>query len=228
MTTLKYLPNFVKNRFEKASWSTNQLVCGIDEVGRGCLAGPLVVAAVILPVNRSYKLLKDSKILSAKELQLASSWIIKNCHFSIVPVHHRLIDSRNVYQATLFAMARAVMQVCTLSAQKPAQIVVDAMPLKLTATPYHDIPIAHFIKGESKSSSIAAASIIAKVYRDNLITEYDKLIPGYYLEEHKGYGTEQHRNALNTLGKSFIHRTTFIKKVTCGNSYDTQHQQTIC
>lgn len=228
MTTLKYLPNFTKNRFEKDSWSLNKVVCGLDEVGRGCLAGPLVVAAVILPVNRSHKLLKDSKTLSQEELQLASRWILKNCHYSIVPLHHRLIDTHNIYQATLIAMKRAIMQVCSLSPELPSQIVVDAMPLNLVATPYEAIPVAHFIKGESKSSSIAAASIIAKVYRDNLIAEYGKLIPGYYLEEHKGYSTEKHKDALAALGKSFIHRNSFLKKVTCGTIQDSQHQQTIC
>lgn len=228
MTTLKYLPNFTKNRFEKASWSLNQLVCGLDEVGRGCLAGPLVVAAVILPVNRTHKLLKDSKTLSQEELQLASRWILKNCYYSIVPLHHRLIDTHNIYQATLIAMKRAIMQICTLAPELPSQIVVDAMPLTLGATPYETIPVAHFIKGESKSTSIAAASIIAKVYRDNLITEYGKLIPGYYLEEHKGYSTQKHKDALTTLGKSFIHRNSFLKKVACGTLTDNQHQQTIC
>ena len=183
---------------------------------------------MILPVNRSHKLLKDSKTLSQEELQLASRWILKNCHYSIVPLHHRLIDTHNIYQATLIAMKRAIMQVCSLSPELPSQIVVDAMPLNLVATPYEAIPVAHFIKGESKSSSIAAASIIAKVYRDNLIAEYGKLIPGYYLEEHKGYSTEKHKDALAALGKSFIHRNSFLKKVTCGTIQDSQHQQTIC
>lgn len=123
-------------------------------------------------------------------------------------------------------MKRAVMQVCTLSIQRPSHILVDAMPLKLDGTQHADIPVAHFIKGESKSTSIAAASIVAKVYRDKLITEYGKLIPGYYLDEHKGYSTQKHKQAIWDLGKSFIHRNTFLSKVLCGKNNDTQ--QTIC
>lgn len=222
MTTVKYLPTFAKNSFEKSSWSTDKVVCGVDEVGRGCLAGPLVVAAVILPVNRTHRLLKDSKVLSKEELVVASNWIKKHCTYSIVPLNHRLIDTHNIYQATLIAMKRSVMQVCTVSSTRPSHILVDAMPLKLDGTGLADIPVAHFIKGESKSCSVAAASIIAKVYRDTLISQYGLLIPGYALDEHKGYSTQKHMDALKELGKSFIHRTTFLSKVTCGNSHTQQ------
>ncbi len=228
MTTVKYLPNFLKNSFEKASWSQNQLVCGLDEVGRGCLAGPLVVGCVILPPNPSYRLLKDSKELTEKELQLADRWIKKNCIYSVVPLHHRLIDTHNIYRTTLIAMKRAVLQVCALSKARPSHILVDAMPLKLTTTGYGDIPVAYFAKGESKSISIAAASIVAKVYRDTLITHYNTLIPGYGLDDHKGYSTKKHKQAIWTLGKSFIHRTTYLSRTPCGKDADTSKQQTIC
>ncbi len=228
MPTTKYLPNFPKNRFEKACWSQNQVVCGLDEVGRGCLAGPLVVAAVIIPVNKSHTLLKDSKELSQEELQTARRWISKNCIYSVVPVHHRFIDAHNIYQATLTAMKRAVMQICSIAPQAPSQIVVDAMPLMLAGTPYESLPVAHFIKGETKSISIAAASIVAKVYRDELISRYGMYIPGYQLEEHKGYSTAKHIEALDALGKSFIHRTTYLKRVPHNEYRDTENQQTIC
>lgn len=228
MVTQKHLPTFNKDSFEKAAWSKNRVICGVDEVGRGCLAGPLVVAAVILPVNPSYRLLKDSKILSGKELQQASRWITQKCHYSIVPLHHRAIDTYNIYWATIKAMKRAVMQLCATAPILPAQVLVDAMPLRLDDTGYADIPVAHFIKGESKSRSIAAASIIAKVYRDNLIARYGQYIPGYYLNEHKGYSTPKHKQAIITLGRSFIHRNTFLSKVVPKHEADQKKQQSIC
>lgn len=228
MATQKYLPNFAKDSFETSAWSQNRVICGVDEVGRGCLAGPLVVAAAILPANPSYRLLKNSKGLSAKELQLAYHWIKKNCIYSVVPLHHRAIDAHNIYHATLIAMKRAIMQICAVCPQLPAHIVVDAMPLKLDGTSYQDIPVAHFINGERKSRSIAAASIVAKVYRDRLITRYSHHIPGYHLEQHKGYCTLQHKTALWQLGKSFIHRTTFLSKVPCGNKAKDKGQQSLC
>jgi ribonuclease HII len=205
MITIRRNPNFKKLMFEKEAWGKNQLVCGIDEVGRSCLAGPVVAAAVILKPNTSYKYLKDSKILSPEERLKAYKWINKNCDYAVGIMHHRIIDSINIYQATVCAMKRAVYQLIASSRKDLAAILVDFVPLKLDI----DIPVIHFSKGESKSSSIAAASIVAKVTRDRLMSRMDSFIPGYSFKSNKGYGTCVHRKAINCDGISFCHRLSF-------------------
>lgn len=206
--------NFSKNYFEKAAWNENQVVCGIDEVGRGCLAGPLVTAAVILPQNCSYRLLKDSKVLSPEERLRAYNWIISHCKYGFGIVHHRIIDTHNVWHATLIAMKKALVTLLAQETSSPASILVDAMPLQLLDTHYKNTPVYYFPFGEKKSSSIAAASILAKVKRDALMAHLDALVPGYNLHQHKGYATQEHKRLLLTHKQSILHRKSFEPKFT--------------
>ena len=206
-------PFIKKNNYEEIAWAQNQVICGIDEVGRGCLAGPLVTAAVILPPNTTYRLLKDSKEMTHEERIKAAQWITKNCLYSYGIVHHRLIDTHNIWHATLIGMRRAMMNLLATYPHKPHAIVVDAMPLKLTGSCYADIPVHHFPFGEKKSSSIAAASIIAKVKRDEMMQITDRIFPNYAWHTNKGYGTAEHKNALDMHGATVIHRKTFLKNI---------------
>ncbi len=211
MATIRYQERFNKNYFEHSAWAENALVCGIDEVGRGCLAGPVVVAAVILHHKKNHRLIKDSKIMTVEEREKAFSWIINNSWYGIASVHHRAIDQHNIYHATLKAMKRAFLQLMAQGCPPPSKIIVDAMPLQLHATAYHDIDVLHFPFGERKSSSIAAASIIAKVTRDRLMPHFETALPGYFLGAHKGYATPQHRTRVQELGHSIIHRMNFLQ-----------------
>jgi len=207
---LRIKPLFKKNFYEDAAWQNNRTVCGIDEVGRGCLAGPLVTAAVILPPFKKHRLLLDSKILTVKEREQACRWIIKHCSYGIGIVSPQIIDIHNIWQATLLAMKKAVIHAIVRADDIPSALLVDAMPLSVHDTGYASIPVYHFIKGESKSSSIAAASIIAKVTRDRLMSDFESLFPGYGFSEHKGYATQKHKKAVVALGNTIIHRVSFL------------------
>jgi len=138
-----------------------------------------------------------------------------------------MIDSHNVGQANLLAMKRALMHAMIQCPSTPACILVDAMPLSLSDTSYAHIPVHYFPKGEHISSSIAAASILAKVTRDHIMQRLHHVIPGYCLDEHKGYGTKDHTHAITTRGASIIHRITFLKNIA---RKDTQYekQQSLC
>lgn len=223
--------NFPKNTHEFSAWQAQETVCGVDEVGRGCLAGPLVTAAVILHPHKTHRLLKDSKILTEAERLKAAAWIVKNAWYSYGIVHHRAIDQYNIWHATLMAMKKSVVNLLTICPQRPQAILVDAMPLNLANTNFDTIPVHYFCKGESLSSSIAAASILAKVKRDHMMTALSPSIPDYLLEKHKGYATASHQNAIRSLDRSIIHRQSFMKSLTDSNHIpDTAHenQQTIC
>lgn len=177
------------------------LVAGVDEAGRGPLAGPVVVAAVILPPGLHLPKLNDSKKLSPA---LRSSLYEAICekavalHCSIVDA--ATIDRVNIYQATINGMYEAVLALDP----NPQKVLIDAVPLK--KLPMSSLPI---VQGDAKSASIAAASIIAKVTRDRLMTQYDAQYPGYGFAQHKGYGTPQHLEALQKYGPCPIHRRSF-------------------
>jgi ribonuclease HII len=207
---------YTKNYFEKTAWQNGMYVCGIDEVGRGCLAGPLVVAACIIPQNAKY-VLKDSKILTEAEREKNYKWIAKNCWYSTSTISPALIDKINIYNATLLGMKRAFVQLIEIIPfryELLKYLVIDAMPLAIDASHKNEVLETHYFPhGESISSSIAAASIVAKVTRDRLMTNMDKVIPGFGLEHHKGYGTECHTNSLKINGPSIIHRKSFITKI---------------
>jgi ribonuclease HII len=214
MVTKAFKGRFHKNFFEQSAWKDGNLICGIDEVGRGCLAGPVVVAAVALFPNKLSRHLRDSKIMTLEEREKAYRWIIKNSWNSIALIHHRAIDTNNIYCATLIAMKRAYMQLMTQVPKPPSSIIVDAMPLKLENSSHHETDVYYFPFGESKSSSIAAASIIAKVTRDRLmVNHFEKIVPGYELINHKGYSTPPHKRHIRSIGHSIIHRMNFLSRV---------------
>lgn len=219
-----------KNQYEQDAWKQSKYVCGIDEVGRGCLSGPLVVSAAILPINAHHPRLKDSKKLSAQDRETVYTWLIQQSTHSTVIVSPRMIDHYNIYQATLFAMKKAFLQITThfpCSNEELSYLLVDAMPLANTFI--HQCPnlgLHSFNYGETYSTSIAAASIIAKVTRDRLMTRLSPSFPRFGLEQHKGYGTRKHLAQLSQAGYTIIHRTTFTNNLKKERS-DNAHQQTL-
>ena len=178
-----------------------ELVCGVDEAGRGPLAGPVAVAAVILPPNCAITGINDSKKLSPLQRDRLYEEVRKQAvAISLVWVEPEEIDQYNIYQATVRGMERAVRQL----QPAPQAVLADAIDLKRL-----EIPCQALIHGDALSASIAAASIVAKVERDRLMAKLDEQYPGYSLREHKGYGTAEHMAALQKLGPSPIHRKTF-------------------
>jgi ribonuclease HII len=213
------------NFFEKKAWANNTYVCGIDEVGRGCLAGPLVVGAVILPIGTKYRF-KDSKLLTANEREKNFTWITKHAYYSTAIVSNILIDKINIYQATVYAMKRAYLQLIEtipFEYQLLKYLVTDAIPLIFDSIHLHNnLEINHFPFGESISTTIAAASIVAKVTRDQLMNTMAEIFPAFSFHKHKGYGTKQHLEELTNTGQSLIHRISFLKSLKSGNEDENQ------
>ncbi len=177
-------------------------VCGIDEVGRGPLAGPVVACAVILPKDCKILYLNDSKQLTAKKREELFDIIMEEAvGVGIGCVSHERIDEINILQATYEAMREAISKLPV----KPDILLNDAVTI-----PQVDITQVPIIKGDAKSVSIAAASIVAKVTRDRMMEEYDKLYPQYQFASNKGYGAAVHIAAIKEIGPSPIHRRTFI------------------
>lgn len=178
----------------------HRFIVGIDEVGRGPLAGPVVAAAVILPENFQLIGVNDSKKLSAKKREDLYDEIQNQAiSIGIGMVDHTIIDEINIYQASKLAMEIALADLCFV----PDYLLIDAMKLDVT------IPQENIIKGDARSISIAAASIIAKVIRDRLMEDYAKIYPGYGFENNAGYGTKEHLLGLEQKGICTIHRKTF-------------------
>jgi ribonuclease HII len=176
-------------------------VAGIDEVGRGCLAGPVVAAAVILDPARRPRGLRDSKQLTAAERErLASAITTTAVAIALGVVDSIEIDRTDILRATLEAMRQAVEGLRV----RPDYLLVDAVRI-----PAISIPQEGLIRGDSRSASIAAASIVAKVYRDALMRSLHPLFPAYRFDANKGYGTPDHLSALRRLGATPLHRTTF-------------------
>lgn len=215
-----------KNSFERHYWTQNQDVCGIDEAGRGPLAGPVVAAAVIVPQGCTYRLLKDSKVLTEDERNRAYQWIISHCAYGFGIENNTAIDTHNIYQATLRAMRRAFCQLATTASQPVHAILVDAMPLTLQTELFATLPVHAFIEAESRSISVAAASIIAKVTRDRLMRTLAHTMPGYTFDVHKGYATSEHQLALREQGKSIVHRTSFVARFEKTGAFDEFDYQT--
>lgn len=187
-----------------------QYICGIDEVGRGPLAGPVVAAAVILPKDETILYLNDSKKLSEKKREALYEEIMDKAYATgIGMVGPERIDEINILQATYEAMRQAIGNLKV----RPDLLLNDAVTI-----PEVDIPQVPIIKGDAKSVSIAAASIIAKVTRDRMMVEYDKTMPGYDFASNKGYGTKAHMEALRKLGPTPIHRRSFIKNIIHGEA----------
>ena len=183
-------------------------VGGCDEAGRGPIAGPVVVAACRMPTDFIIEGINDSKKLSPIKREELYEKIIKCADYSVAVIDEKTIDEINILQATKKGMAE-----CICALKDVDLVLVDAVKLDL---PVKTEPI---IKGDAKSYNIAAASIIAKVYRDRLMAEMDKRYPEYGFNKHKGYGTKFHIDALKKYGPCPIHRTTFIKNFV-GDSYE--------
>ena len=189
--------------FEK-DYSNYQAICGIDEVGRGPFAGPVVAGAVILPKDHPILYLNDSKKLSEKKREELYEVILKEAVATgIGMASPARIDEINILQATYEAMRMAISNL----AVQPDLLLNDAVTI-----PEIEIMQIPIIKGDAKSVSIAAASILAKVTRDRLMVEYEKVFPGYDFASNKGYGTKAHIEGLKKFGPTPIHRMSFIHK----------------
>lgn len=186
-----------EHKYEDLGW-----ICGIDEVGRGPLAGPVVAGAVILPRDSKILYLNDSKQLTGKKRDELYDVIMREAvAVGIGYASPARIDEINILQATYEAMREAISKLSV----KPDVLLNDAVKI-----PQVDIRQVPIIKGDAKSVSIAAASIVAKVTRDRLMEEYDKVLPGYGFASNKGYGSAEHIAALKEIGPSPIHRQSFI------------------
>ena len=178
-----------------------RVVAGVDEVGRGSLIGPVYAAAVILNKSINKKLLKDSKKISKSKREILSKYIKKNSIWSIGKASVNEIEKLNILQASLLAMKRAIQKL----EKKPSLILIDGNRLP----DMKNYKLKSIIKGDQKIPSISAASIIAKVTRDKMITNLGKKFKGYYLDKNSGYGTKQHLKAIKKLGITSEHRKTF-------------------
>ncbi len=188
------------SHFEKGT----KLICGVDEAGRGPLAGPVCAAAVILPPHIDIPGLNDSKKLTDKKRRELYPVIMEQAvAYGIGFASHEEIDEINILQATYLAMERAISQLSV----KPELALIDGNRAK-----DFGLPVQTVIKGDSLSASIAAASILAKVTRDDLMLEAAKEYPQYAFDVHKGYGTKAHYEALTAHGPSPIHRMSFLRK----------------
>ena len=189
----------LENQFEQEAWSLDQLAVGIDEAGRGPIAGPLVVAGVVFPKGYQNLEIYDSKKLSEKKREALYDVILEDAlAFEIKIVSEREVDELNIYRATQKAMNE-------IAENLPAEIVMtDAMPL-----PHSNKCVHAIIKGDQKSTSIAAASILAKVTRDRIMVELDKKHPEYGFAKHKGYPTKAHLEALQKYGVLECHRKSY-------------------
>lgn len=199
---LKELSKYEEEHYKKGI----ELIAGIDEAGRGPLAGPVVAAAVILPKHALIEGVNDSKKISEKKREIIFEDIINSAiAWGVGIVDNNVIDEINILNATRMAMHKAIEE---LSVQ-PEFILIDAEKKVDT----NNIPYLPIVKGDALSISIAAASIIAKVTRDRMMREYDKIFPVYGFEKHKGYGTKMHTEAIKENGICMIHRKSFLKNI---------------
>lgn len=186
------------------------LVACIDEVGRGCLAGDVVACAIIMPKGMVIEGVKDSKKLSVKKREELYDEIIKYAlAIGIGQIGPDIIDQINIKESTRLAMKKSVLNLKDKNGHSilPDFLLVDAENIPI------DIPQLSLIKGDEKSHGIACASIVAKVYRDRLCEKWGQDYQGYKIEKNKGYGTKEHREAIETFGPSPIHRITFLKNI---------------
>lgn len=190
-------------QFEKEYISQGKkFVAGIDEAGRGPLAGPVVVASVIMPMDNIIEGINDSKKLSEKKRNLLFEKIKEVAiAYHIEVVDEKVIDQINILNATKLGMKNCIEKLSVV----PDVVLIDAVKID------SDVQTVSIIKGDAKSYSIAAASILAKVHRDNMMLQYDKEYPIYNFAKHKGYGTKVHIEAIKQHGICPIHRRTFVK-----------------
>lgn len=192
-------------KFEEEIWADGRIICGVDEVGRGCLAGPVVAAAVVMPAgHKPINGVRDSKKLSKKQREKLFDLILDNvADFGVGLVTALEIDNVSIAQATKKAMAEAV----GLLSLQPDMLLVDAVEIDEVVMEQKSI-----IKGDEVCYSIACASIVAKVFRDSVATGLDHDFPKYGFPEHKGYGTKKHKEAIKKHGVTLEHRKSFLKK----------------
>ena len=196
--------NLLKEEEDKLYEEGIEYICGIDEAGRGPLAGPVVVGAVIMPKDSFIEGVNDSKKISEKKREKIYDQILDEAiAYSIGVIDRDTIDEINILNATKLGVKKAV---STLK-QRPEVIMVDA----LTGIDTDGIPYISVVKGDAKNYSIAAASIIAKVTRDRMMKEWDEVYPDYGFAKHKGYGTAEHIRIIKEKGPCLIHRKSFIK-----------------
>lgn len=193
-------------QYEKSAQEKGfKYICGVDEAGRGPLAGPVCAAAVILPDNMIIDGVNDSKKLTEKKREMLFDLIKeKALAYSIAFATVEEIEEMNILNATMLAMKRAV---------EGLEIMADYAMIDGNKLPPLDIPCEYIVKGDAKSMSIAAASILAKVSRDRLCYEYAEKYPEYGFDKHKGYGTKLHTEAILKYGPCEIHRMSFLKKI---------------
>jgi len=190
----------LENEFENKYWSNNAYVMGIDEAGRGPICGPEVVACCILPINYKNDLINDSKKLSEKKREELFKVIINDAvYYKWIIVSNKEIDCSNIYATT-----KKAMQELTDGCNIQAITIIDAMPLAIS-----DRPIISMIKADSKSISVASASILAKVLRDHIMKGYDHLYPEYELIKHKGYPTKRHLELIEKYGVKDFYRMSY-------------------
>ena len=186
----------------KNNFSGYQFEAGTDEAGRGCLSGPVVAAAVILPLDYHNKLLNDSKQLSEAKRKKLRPIIEKDAlSFGVSFINEKEVDQLNVLQASITGMQRAI----SMMSITPEYIIVDGNKFK----PYKDVPFETIVKGDAKYLSIAAASVLAKTYRDDFMEKIHKEFPFYNWKNNKGYPTKEHRKAIQEYGITKYHRKTF-------------------
>ncbi|MCH7753621.1 ribonuclease HII [candidate division KSB1 bacterium] len=191
-------------RYERNLWNEGKkYVAGLDEAGRGPLAGPVVAAAVVFYENPQISMINDSKKLTEEIREYLFDLILNETLCGIGAAEVGEIDRINIYQATFLAMDRALENLDT----QPEHLLVDGR-----AFPRNDIPFTTIVKGDSISYSVAAASILAKVTRDRMMREYDQEFPQYGFANHKGYATREHLDAIEEFGYCPIHRRSFHPK----------------
>ena len=184
------------------AFNNDLFVCGVDEAGRGCLAGPVTAAAVILPKNYKNKLIQDSKKLNAhNRMKLYNEITSIAIDYSIIDIPNDIIDSINVLESTFLAMNKAISKII----RKADYIIIDGNQFKTKSKFKYEC----VIRGDSIYQSIAAASILAKVHRDKLMVKYNKEYPYYDWINNKGYGTIKHKNSIKKFGISIYHRKSF-------------------
>lgn len=184
--------------YELKHWALDQKVCGIDEVGRGCIAGPLVVCGLILPKDYDHPVINDSKAISEKKRnELFEEIVNVATSIEIMIINEKTIDEENIYQATKNAMEQII------NLNTADHYLVDAMKVDTDAS------VDSIIKGDTLSISIAAASIVAKVVRDQIMLNLDEVYPNYGFKNHKGYPTKMHKEMLDEYGVLDFHRRSY-------------------
>lgn len=193
----------IMTAYEREHWARGECVAGIDEAGRGPLAGPVVAACIVMPPDDLILGIDDSKKLSEKRREALYDVILeKAVDYSVSIVDNRVIDEINILQAARRAFEQSLSGLKT----PPNHVYTDAMEMKTS------VPFTSLIKGDAKVYTIAAASIIAKVTRDRIMREYDEQYPQYSFAKHKGYETKAHYDAIRAYGILDIHRKTFLRK----------------